>query len=68
METERKLTLVEEPPVAVIEGLSKTFGSIRALRNISLELPQGLIIGLLGPNGSGSWPVFMFSMRAKCGF
>ena len=52
METERKLTLVEEPPVAVIEGLSKTFGSIRALRNISLELPQGRIIGLLGPNGS----------------
>ncbi|MBQ2725421.1 MAG: ABC transporter ATP-binding protein [Clostridia bacterium] len=34
-------------------SLAKTYGSTPALRDISLELPQGKIIGLLGPNGSG---------------
>ena len=34
-------------------SLAKTYGSTAALRDISLELPQGKIIGLLGPNGSG---------------
>ncbi len=36
-----------------IEGLSKRYGRVAALDNVSLELPQGEIIGLLGPNGSG---------------
>lgn len=34
-------------------SLAKTYGTTPALRDISLELPQGKIIGLLGPNGSG---------------
>ena len=34
-------------------SLAKTYGSAPALRDVSLELPQGKIIGLLGPNGSG---------------
>jgi ABC-2 type transport system ATP-binding protein len=33
--------------------LSKSFGKKEALKNISLEIPRGKIIGLLGPNGSG---------------
>ncbi|HYM82534.1 MAG TPA: ABC transporter ATP-binding protein [Candidatus Dormibacteraeota bacterium] len=33
--------------------LVKTFGSIRAVDGISLELPPGRIYGILGPNGSG---------------
>ncbi len=36
-----------------IEGLTKRYGRTAALDNVSLELPQGEIIGLLGPNGSG---------------
>lgn len=35
------------------ENLTKTFGSITALKNVSLVLESGKIIGLLGPNGSG---------------
>ena len=34
-------------------ALTKSYGSVVALDNMNLELPQGKIIGLLGPNGSG---------------
>jgi ABC-2 type transport system ATP-binding protein len=36
-----------------VSGLTKTYGNVTALNNISFELPGGRIIGLLGPNGSG---------------
>ncbi len=35
------------------EGLTKTFGSITAIQDFTLEIPDGYIFGLLGPNGSG---------------
>jgi len=34
-------------------GLTKRYGSTPALEGVNLQLPQGRIIGLLGPNGSG---------------
>ena len=36
-----------------IRVLSKTFGRVEALKNISLDIPCGRITGLLGPNGAG---------------
>lgn len=36
-----------------IRNLTKKYGKRSALDNISLDLPKGRIIGLLGPNGSG---------------
>jgi ABC-2 type transport system ATP-binding protein len=41
--------------VAAIEvrGLTKTFGRVTAVRDVSFTAPAGLITGLLGPNGSG---------------
>ncbi len=40
--------------VLKIAGLTKCYsGSTPALNNVYMELPQGKIIGLLGPNGSG---------------
>ena len=35
------------------KDLSKSFSGIKALQNVSLEIYQGEILGLLGPNGSG---------------
>ena len=35
------------------ENVSKSYGASPALTNISLEIPAGKIVGLLGPNGSG---------------
>jgi len=36
-----------------IEGLTKDFGDIRAVDGLTLDIPEGEIFGLLGPNGSG---------------
>ena len=35
------------------DHLSRTFGSVRALDDMSLEVPVGAVFGLLGPNGAG---------------
>jgi len=43
--------------VVVATGLSKTFGSIRAVDGISFEVAQGECYGFLGPNGAGKTTV-----------
>ncbi len=35
------------------EGLTKSYGKVRALRGVDLEVRQGEIFGFLGPNGAG---------------
>ena len=42
-----------ENAVLKATGLTKCYGGTRALDGLELELPQGKIVGLLGPNGSG---------------
>jgi ABC-2 type transport system ATP-binding protein len=39
--------------VLQIHNLSKSFGKIKALDNVSFDVPRGSVFGLLGPNGSG---------------
>ncbi|MBX3044175.1 MAG: ATP-binding cassette domain-containing protein [Candidatus Kapabacteria bacterium] len=36
-----------------VEGISKTFGTYRAVNNVSFTVEEGRIFGLLGPNGAG---------------
>jgi len=36
-----------------VEGLSKSFGGLKAVHNVSFEVESGEIMGLIGPNGSG---------------
>ena len=42
-----------DAPAVRCYGLTKKYGSTPALSDVSIELPAGKIIGLLGPNGSG---------------
>jgi ABC-type branched-subunit amino acid transport system ATPase component len=39
--------------ILTVEGLSKHFGGVRAIDDVSLEIPPGHICSLIGPNGSG---------------
>jgi branched-chain amino acid transport system ATP-binding protein len=41
-----------------IEGLSKSFGGVRAVSDVSFTIDQGELIGVMGPNGSGKTTLF----------
>jgi putrescine transport system ATP-binding protein len=43
----------EAAAFVAIEGVSRAFGSVRALRDVSLTLGRGEIVALLGPSGCG---------------
>ncbi len=40
-------------PLVQIKSLFKSYGSVRALKGLSLNISKGTLFGLLGPNGSG---------------
>ena len=44
---------LDETALIATKGLTKTYGSFFALRDLSLAVRQGEVFGLLGPNGSG---------------
>ncbi|MDD4239100.1 MAG: ABC transporter ATP-binding protein [Desulfotomaculaceae bacterium] len=45
-------------PVLEIEGLSKSFGGLRAVSNFDLALGDNEVVGLIGPNGAGKTTIF----------
>lgn len=53
------MTLADSPdrdsprPLLQAEGLSKSFGGVRAVRDISMQILEGATFALIGPNGAG---------------
>jgi len=50
-------------PVIALHHLSKSYGNVRAVENLSLTIGAGTIFGFLGPNGAGKTT----TMRMLCG-
>ena len=40
-------------PAVIFKGVSKSFGDVQAVKALDLEIEEGCVYGLLGPNGSG---------------
>jgi branched-chain amino acid transport system ATP-binding protein len=45
-------------PLLKVHKLTKSFGGLTAVLNVSMELKQGELVGLIGPNGAGKTTVF----------
>ena len=50
-------------PVIVLDHLSKSYGDVHAVQDLSLQIEAGTIFGFLGPNGAGKTT----TMRMLCG-
>lgn len=45
-------------PLLKIEGVSKRFGGLTAVNNVTLEMSKGDLVSLIGPNGAGKTTFF----------
>ena len=51
--TEETQSNVEQQPAISLRGVSKRYGNLQALNEVSFDIRQGEFFGLLGPNGAG---------------
>ncbi|MEA2737479.1 MAG: branched-chain amino acid transport system ATP-binding protein [Acetobacteraceae bacterium] len=47
-----------EPPLLDLHGVSRSFGGVRAVRDVSLSLGAGEFLSIIGPNGAGKTTLF----------
>jgi branched-chain amino acid transport system ATP-binding protein len=48
----------DEPPVLRVDGLTRRFGGITAVDDVTFDLAPHQILGLIGPNGAGKTTIF----------
>jgi branched-chain amino acid transport system ATP-binding protein len=49
--------ILSKEPILKVSGISKSFGGIKALKDVSFDVHAGEILGIIGPNGSGKTTV-----------
>nr|WP_255599452.1 branched-chain amino acid ABC transporter ATP-binding protein/permease [Afifella sp. IM 167] len=49
---------VSDEIVLDVRGVSKSFGGLKAVDNVSFEVRKGMILGIIGPNGAGKTTLF----------
>ena len=49
---------VSDNALMIVDGLSKSFGGLRAVSNVSFSINAGEILGIIGPNGAGKTTLF----------
>src|SRR5207244_8059979 len=54
----RERVMNDAPVVLELRDVSRTFGGIRAVDEVSLQLHRNEILGLIGPNGAGKTTLF----------
>ena len=45
-------------PIVVVKEISKSYGKVEALKEVSFAVEQGEIFGLIGPDGAGKSTLF----------